>query len=96
MSQKSGKGKDNLIGALEELETVCEKLGIQVVHAELGGEGMSSGGLCKVRGQWRAIVDKRAAPGERVSVLARALSGFDLEGVYLSPKLRELIARTRE
>lgn len=78
--------------AIEELEAVCEKLGIKVVPAELSGDGMSTGGLCKVRGEWRVIVDKRAPAGERVSVLARALSGFDLEHVFVSPKVREVIA----
>lgn len=86
------RASSSLSGALEELESVCEKLGIKVVPAELTGDGMSSGGLCKVRGEWRVIVDKRAPAGERVSVLARALSGFDLEGVFVSPKVREVIA----
>ena len=78
--------------AIEEMEAVCEKLGIKVVPAELTGDGMSSGGLCKVRGEWRVIVDKRAPAGERVSVLARALCSFDLEDVFVSPKVREVIA----
>ena len=96
MNPKPGpKGKDSLPGTLEELEAICQKLGIEVVHADLGGEGMSTGGLCKVKGRWRAIVDKRAATGERVSVLARALRDFDLEDLYVSPKVRELIARNR-
>ncbi len=86
------RASSSLSGALEELESVCEKLGIKVVPAELSGEGMSSGGLCKVRGEWRVIMDKRASASERISVLARALSGFDLENVFVSPKVREVIA----
>jgi len=94
MTRKTAsKARENHQATLEELESVCEKLHIKVVHAELTGEGMSSGGLCKVMGEWRVILDKRTAAGERVSVLARALGGFDLEGVYVSPKARDLIAR---
>ena len=94
MTRKTtSKTKDNQQATLDELESVCERLHIKVVHAELTGEGMSTGGLCKVMGQWRVIMDKRTATGERISVLARALAGFDLEGVYVSPKARELITR---
>jgi hypothetical protein len=75
---------------LGELEAAAAKLGVQVQIDTLAGEGMGQGGLCKVRGQWRVIIDKRASPGERVVLLARALAGFDLEGVFLSPEAREL------
>ena len=94
MSQKAvPRNKENLEGTFEELRTICEKLGVNVQLAELAGEGMSSGGLCKVKGQWRVIVDRRASASERVSVLAKALCGFDLEGLFVSPKVRDLIAR---
>jgi hypothetical protein len=94
MTRKTtAKVREDQQATLEELESVCEKLQIKVVHAELTGEGMSTGGLCKVMGEWRIILDKRAAMGERISVLARALAGFDLEQVYVSPKARALITR---
>lgn len=86
------RGNARIESALEELESVCEKLSIKVVPAELTAEGMSTGGLCKVRGEWLVILDKRAPAGERVSVLARALGSFDLEDVFVSPKVREIIA----
>jgi hypothetical protein len=80
---------------LEELETAAEKAGITVQVDSLTGEGMGQGGLCKVRGQWRVIIDRRASAGERVVLLARALAGFDLEGLFLSPEARELLERHR-
>ncbi|MEK6606268.1 MAG: hypothetical protein AABZ30_01275 [Myxococcota bacterium] len=83
----------NLAKIQEELEAACAQVGVKVVYAELTGEGMSSGGLCKVKGEWRVIVDRRSSPGEKVSVLARALATFDLEAVFLSPHARELVAR---
>ena len=80
---------------LEELEEAAKKAGVTVQHDSLTGEGTGQGGLCKVRGQWRVIVDRKATPGEKVVVLARALGPFDLEGVYLSPEARDLLARYR-
>jgi hypothetical protein len=78
---------------LSELETVAEKKGIRVAYEAIGGE-IGAGGLCKVKGEYRIIVDKRATPGERVTVLAQALSGFSLDDVFVAPEVRELITKT--
>lgn len=77
--------------ALAELEALAEKLDVTVVYDHFTGEGMSTGGLCKVKGRWRVIIERRASPGEKVSVLARALARFDLEPHFISPAVRELI-----
>jgi hypothetical protein len=49
----------------------------------MSGE-LGAGGLCKVKGEWRVIIDKRATPGDRLSILALALSRVPREGVTLS------------
>jgi hypothetical protein len=79
---------------LAELEDAAKQLGIRVSYENLAGE-LGSGGLCKVRGEWRAIVDKRCTPGERVSILAMALTRFPLEGLSISAQLRELVEQAR-
>jgi len=76
---------------LTELEALAEKLELTVVYDHFTGEGMSTGGLCKVKGTWRVIIERRASPSEKVSILANALSRFDLEQHFLSPAVRELI-----
>ncbi len=78
---------------LRELETVADKKGIRVAYEALTGE-VGAGGLCKVKGEYRIIVDKRATVGERVTVLAQALSGFSLDDVFVAPEVRELIAKS--
>jgi hypothetical protein len=80
---------------LVELEEAAKNAGVTVQHDSLTGEGTGQGGLCKVRGEWRIIIDRKATPGEKVVVLAQALGSFDLEGVYLSPEVRDLLARYR-
>lgn len=77
---------------LKELETVAEKKAIRVTYEAIGGE-LGAGGLCKVKGQWRCIVDKRATDGEKATVLATALSTFELEDVFISEETRAFIAR---
>ena len=82
--------------ALQELEALAEKLEVKVVYDHFTGEGMGPGGLCKVKGSWRVIIERRASPSEKVSVLATALTKFDLEEHYLSPDVREIVERHRK
>ena len=75
---------------LQELELVAEKKNIRVTYENLTGE-VGSGGLCKVRGEHRIIIDKRSNPGERATALAQALARFPLDDVYISEETRRLI-----
>jgi hypothetical protein len=78
---------------LKELEGVAAKKNIKVTYENIGGE-LGAGGLCKVKGEHRVIVDKRATDGEKVTVLAQALSRFPLEDVFISDKTREIIEKS--
>jgi hypothetical protein len=44
------------------------------------------GGLCKVKGQFRVIIDKRLTPEERANTLAESLARFDWNKVEAMPK----------
>jgi hypothetical protein len=77
---------------LRELESVAEKKRIRVSYEAIGGE-LGMGGLCKVKGEHRVIIDKRATDGDKVNVLAGALAKFDLEDVFMSEETRALISR---
>ncbi len=77
---------------LVELESVAQKKSIRVSYEPIGGE-LGAGGLCKVKGEHRVIVDKRATDGEKVTVLATALAKFPLDDVFMSEETRALIAR---
>jgi hypothetical protein len=79
---------------LVELEEAAKQLGIRVSYDNLAGE-LGSGGLCKVRGEWRAILDKRCTPSERVSMLAMVLIRFPLESLTLSRQVLEIIEQAR-
>ena len=79
---------------LAELEQLATKLKVDVRYDRFVGEGVQSG-LCRIRGKWRAILERRASPSERASMLARCLARFPLEDTFLSPQVRELVERTR-
>ena len=79
--------------ALEELEALASKLEVSVIYDHFTGDGAGSGGLCKVKGKWRVIIERRGSPSEKMSVLARALSKFDTEQHFVSPAVREMLER---
>ena len=58
---------------LEELERVAQELHVRVCYEPMAGLVQGTGGLCKVRGEYRVIIDRRLKPSERVSILADAL-----------------------
>ncbi len=77
---------------LKELEDIAEKKAIRITYESIGGE-LGAGGLCKLKGQWRCIVDKRATDGEKTTVIATSLARFSLEDVFMSEDTRAFIGR---
>lgn len=60
---------------LEELEAVAARLAVRVSYEALAASvaKLGGGGLCRVKGEYRVIIDKRAQVGERIAALAQAL-----------------------
>ena len=81
---------------LEYLEELAEKLGVEIVYEKLGEEELSvGGGLCKVRGTYKIFMDRSETMEGRVEILARALSSFDTEKVYLLPFIRKILEKAQ-
>ena len=59
--------------ALELLEAAAEQLKVRVSYEPLQ-TSVIHGGLCRVKGEYRIIVDKRASSEERVVTVASALA----------------------
>lgn len=81
---------------LELLENAAEQLGVKVSYEPLQTGGVQSGlrgGLCRVRGEYRVIIDKRATSEERVTTLATALAAVpsDTTDLELPPQVRDLL-----
>jgi len=77
---------------LEELEQAAAALQIKVIYERLTPEA-SPGGLCKVGGEYRILIDRSTPLLERLSVLLSAVARFPTEEIFLSPELRAAVAR---
>jgi hypothetical protein len=79
---------------LELLEAAADQLGIAVSYEPLQTT-VVHGGLCKVKGAYRVIIDKRATTEERITTLATAVASFDTSELALPQKVRDVL-RTHE
>jgi hypothetical protein len=79
----------------ETLEQAAAQLGVRVRYETMTGDTAGGGGLCKVKGEWCVIVDRKTPSADRAALLIEALAGFDTDGVFLPPQLREAIAMKR-
>ncbi len=90
--------EENAIWVLGMLESLLDKLGIHVRYEALAeGEGDGTpilrGGLCRLRGSWVVIVDRRLSPRKKCEVFIDALRQTDTSGVFVPPLVRQLIER---
>ena len=80
---------------VEALEQAASQLGVQVRYETMTGDAAGGGGLCKIRGNWCVIMDRKTPPAERAAMLIDALVGFDTDAVFLPPQVRDAIAAKR-
>ena len=79
------------------LEDLAFRLGIEIVYEKLGEADFSvEGGLCKVKGAYKIFMDPSAPIEVQIEILVRALSSFQIEGVYLLPFIREILEKAQK
>lgn len=80
---------------LEALERLAECLAVRVSYEPMAGLVQGTGGLCRVRGEYRIIIDRRLKPPERVQILLDALRRFDVSAQPVPPELQQLLTPAR-
>jgi hypothetical protein len=82
---------------LSQLEELAEKLEILVRDENINiEESSSSGGLCRVEGEYVIILNSKATVKEKIQVMIAALHQFDLTEMYIKPVIRELLEGYKE
>jgi len=77
---------------LKDLEAVAKAHAVRVSYEALA-DTVGLGGLCRVKGEYRVIVDKRASTRERITTLASALNQLEVKTDTLAPKVKKLISQ---
>jgi len=81
---------------IEQLEELARGFGIEIRYEPitLDEEIINVvGGLCKLRGEKLLIINSKAPVRDKIQALARALSNFDLDLIYIRPAIRALLER---
>lgn len=79
---------------LQHLEEIAEKLNVKVHYVNLRRDYYNlKSGLCRVRGEYRVIIDKHIHLSEKIDVLIEALQEFDLDSLYIQPYVRKLFEK---
>jgi len=55
-----------------------------------------TGGLCKVKGKYKVFVDQSQSVEKQIEILAKALTFFNTEDVYMLPVVREILEKARD
>jgi hypothetical protein len=77
---------------LNQLKDLAEQLGILVRDENINiEESSSSGGLCRIEGEYVLILNSKATVKEKNQVMINALQQFDLSDIYIKPVIRELL-----
>jgi|SRR5580700_9449095 hypothetical protein len=75
-----------------ELESVAARLGIDLRVERMASEQLgANGGLCRIRGCPLILIDASLPIADRIAVLARALSTFDVSAIHMPPIVRACI-----
>ena len=80
---------------LSQMEELAGKLGIEIRYGNIPGEDSHrTGGLCRVKGQYKLIIHSRLTVKEKIGVIIKNLKGFELDDVYVIPVIRELLDKS--
>ena len=77
---------------LTELEALAAKLNIKVCYEPMAGLVQGVGGLCRVKGHYRIIIDRRLKPVERLQIVSDCIRRFDTSELEMTPFIRKLLA----
>lgn len=81
---------DNKI--LEQLEELANSLEIPVRYEQIKKESsFFPGGLCRVKGEDILIINSMATVEDKIQILVKAVTSFDISQVYMRPVLREFL-----
>lgn len=77
---------------LHSLVELAEKLSIRVVFKNLKDDEFAiNSGMCSLKGDTLIIIDSRSSLQEKVNALIRELKKFNLDSIFITPALREIL-----
>ncbi len=77
---------------LQHLEDIAHRLGIELRYEALGTNGLRcEGGYCRAGGKQMILINRKDSRQRKIRILAKALGKANLEGVFVPPRVRQII-----
>ena len=77
---------------LSALESIAGEHEVKVCYQPMAGLVQGVGGLCRVKGEYRIIVDRRMHAPERLQIVADALRRLDVKRAGLGHQVDAVLA----
>jgi len=85
---------DSLLQSLIEL---AEKLSVRVIFKNLkDDEFVIKSGMCSIKGDTLIIIDSRVSLEEKIKTLCQELKKFNLDNIFISPAIRDILQGQNE
>jgi hypothetical protein len=81
------KAKNKQIKIISNLEEIAQSLQIPVEYSIFNGKG----GLCRVYGDYRIIINKKLNSLDKILILSSALNFFELDDIFILPEMRDVL-----
>ncbi len=79
---------------LSQLEELAGKIGIAIRYENVSTEeSFSSGGLCRLKGEYVLIIHSQVGVEEKIRIISEALKSFSISDIYVKPVIRELLEK---
>lgn len=89
------KIKSSIPSFIQELETISQNLGISLVYEKIQSHHPRKGALCRIRGNWKLIIDRNTSPDEKFNILLDNISLFENEHIFITPRMRDMLIQRR-
>lgn len=76
----------------QELKQLADRLGVPVMEKSFRNAGVPvQSGLCKVRGEFRFVMDRNLPVAEKNRVLGECLASLENDAVFVMPAVRDFL-----
>lgn len=78
----------------QELKQLADRLGVPVIEKSFRNAGVPvQSGLCKVRGEFRFVMDRNLPVAEKNRILGECLASLETDAVFAMPAVRDFLQK---
>ena len=81
---------------LDDIKNCANKLSVEIIYRDLTDvEFQFQSGYCKTNGNQMIILDKKLPFEEQINIILRGFESLDLDGIFISPWIRDRLDKVK-